>query len=195
MSICQLTKRNKPRYYREMTDTQQKGQFSHMSAPARMWVLLIIGILIGWGGYYLWVNRDIESGRHGNRPKTEEVLTDEMKETETPTMPEGISATVGEQPEGMHVFLNAVSTDRTIWVAVRELHNGGLWNILGASRLDAGVYDGVWVELLRNTFGGQTYAIVIYEDDGDKVFDHTKDIMLPGTNGDGIVATFGVIRI
>ena len=160
-----------------------------------MWILLIIGILIGWGGYYVWVNRDIENGKGNHTPKQEDMVTNETPDTEIPHMPAGVSATVGEQPEGMHVFVNAVSTDRTVWVAIREMKNGGLWNILGAARLDAGVYDGVWVELMRNTFGGQTYALVIYEDDGDKVFDHTKDTMLPGTTGDGIVATFHVIQI
>jgi len=107
-----------------------------------MWMLLIIGILIGWGGYYVWANRDIENGKGNHTPKQEDMVTNETPDTEIPHMPAGVSATVGEQPEGMHVFVNAVSTDRTVWVAIREMKDGGLWNILGAARLDAGVYDG-----------------------------------------------------
>ena len=178
-----------------MEQTKQ-SQINKVSPATRMWAIAIIGIIVGWGGYYLWDNRDVVRGE-GKTPIVEgdEKNTTENNIPETPTMPEGISVTIGEQPEGMHVFANTVTNDRTIWIAVREDNKGALGNILGAALLHAGVYDGVWVELLRNTFGGQTYHIVIYEDDGDKVFDYTKDVMLPGTNGDGIVATFGAIRI
>ncbi|NTV44147.1 MAG: hypothetical protein HGA67_00420 [Candidatus Yonathbacteria bacterium] len=169
---------------------------SKVSPTARMFAVGIIGIIIGWGGYYLWDNRDIAKGNNDTPTAEEnsENASDSIT-SEKPSMPEEISAVVGEQPEGMHVSVSSVTTDRTIWVAVREDTDGALGNILGAALVFPGTYEGVWIDLMRNTFAGQKYHVVIYVDDGDKVFDYTKDVMLPGLNGDGIIGTFDAIRI
>jgi hypothetical protein len=106
-----------------------------------------------------------------------------------------VSATVGEQPEGLHVFLNSVSTDRTVWIAVQEDNDGELGNILGAALVGEGSHDGLWVELLRNTEAGYIYYITAYAENGDGVFDHETDTLLPGPNGDNVIASFTAVRI
>jgi zinc transporter ZupT len=173
------------------------------SPTARMWTVFIIGILIGFGGYYLWDNRSANDngGKHlgGN---TEEQLEGEegADDTATSTKPSindilAVSATVGEQPEGLHVFLNSVSTDRTVWIAVQEDNDGELGNILGAALVGEGSHDGLWVELLRNTEAGYIYYITAYAENGDGVFDHETDTLLPGPNGDNVIASFTAVRI
>jgi zinc transporter ZupT len=180
-------------------DTEARGA----SMTARMWTVFIIGIIIGFGGYYLWDNRSTndDGGKHlgGN---TEEQLGGEegADDTATSTKPSindilAVSATVGEQPEGLHVFLNSVSTDRTVWIAVQEDNDGELGNILGAALVSEGSHDGLWVELLRNTEAGHIYYITAYAENGDGVFDHETDALLPGPNSDNVIGSFAAIRI
>lgn len=98
---------------------------------------------------------------------------------------------VNNQLAGDLVTVASVETDTMSWVVVREDSNGILGNILGASRIDSGDSNNIVVPLLRPTVAGQTYKIVLFEDNGDRVFDHKID--LPMTSGGVLItSTFSV---
>jgi hypothetical protein len=61
------------------------------------------------------------------------------------------------------------------WVAVQDA-NGA---VLGAGRFAAGATSGI-VELLRPTVPGETYTVVIYADNGNRVFDLYTDELVEG---------------
>ncbi len=96
------------------------------------------------------------------------------------------SITVEDQAPGAVVALGAVTFPVDAgWVVVHEVNaDGSLGNPLGAARY--GKTDGLvpnTVELLRATTIDKTYNVVIYNDNGDKVFDKTDDV--PVTTGGG----------
>ena len=94
---------------------------------------------------------------------------------------------VADQSAGGVVYISNLTFPKESWIAVREDNNGAMGNILGARRYPIGEHTGA-IELLRNTEPGQTYYAVIYIDDGDKKFDHKKDISLVDSDGN-ITAT------
>jgi hypothetical protein len=75
------------------------------------------------------------------------------------------------------------------WVAVRDIVNGKLGNILGAQYMTAGTYPTVTVNLLRALTAGKTYEVVIYRDNGDRVFGKNSDYVVV-QNGQPISTTF-----
>lgn len=82
---------------------------------------------------------------------------------------------VNDQGAGSVATVASVETDVPAWVTVREDMNGVVGNILGASRVDAGSSNNIVINLLRPTEAGKTYRVVLFMDDGDRMFDHTKD--------------------
>lgn len=91
----------------------------------------------------------------------------------------GESVSVSDQPAGETVLVDAISITSPSWVVVRE--EG--W-ILGARRVDESGSE-ISVPLLRATEAGGSYEVVIYIDDGDRQFDHLKDMLV-----EGVVAPF-----
>lgn len=94
----------------------------------------------------------------------------------------GSAVTVKDQPAGSYVMVASVTLPQMGWVAVRDAEG----RTLGAGRFDAGTYSAVQVPLLRNTVSGERYQVLLYIDDGDKVFDLRKDTLV--MNSDGSVA-------
>lgn len=92
------------------------------------------------------------------------------------------SVTVVDQPAGGVVKITSVTLAQLGWVAVRD-SNG---RVLGAGRFEAGTSKNVVVELLRNTVARQKYQVLLYVDDGDKLFDLHKDSLV--MNADASVA-------
>ena len=74
------------------------------------------------------------------------------------------------------------------WIAVRD-SNG---RTLGAGRLEAGTYANVEVPLLRATRAGERYQVLIYVDDGDRIFDLHEDILVTRPDGSVAGTTFSV---
>ena len=101
----------------------------------------------------------------------------------------GYSFSVADQSAGGVVYVSQLVFTEESWIAVREDNNGELGNVLGAHRYSAGKHNGS-IELLRNTEPGKTYYVVIYVDDGDKKFDHKKDVLLVDNLGDVTAAIF-----
>lgn len=94
----------------------------------------------------------------------------------------GDAVSVGDQPAGSFVVVGSATVPQMGWVAVRDSSG----RVLGAARVEAGTHQAVQVELLRNTVAGEMYQVLVYVDDGDKVFDLHKDTLV--MNADGAVS-------
>lgn len=83
-----------------------------------------------------------------------------------------VSVAVNEQAAGDSVAIARMQLDAVSWVAVRDERS-----ILGAARFEAAATSGS-VPLLRATVSGAEYRVVVYRDNGDRVFDHTVDALV-----------------
>lgn len=89
--------------------------------------------------------------------------------------PSVAAITVSDQKPGITALVSLVSTDAPAWLALRENANGLVGNILGAKRIDVGTNGNVEIPLLRATQAGKSYFVVLFKDNGDKVFDFKTD--------------------
>ena len=82
---------------------------------------------------------------------------------------------VHNQAAGNHVNVDLVNIPTPgVWVVITEIRGGDLGNILGAARV-LGPETNLSVDLQRETIPGQTYAVVLYREDGDGVFNYQAD--------------------
>lgn len=88
----------------------------------------------------------------------------------------GNAVAVGDQAPGATVAVSFVTLVESGWVVVHEERDGAPATILGARRFDAGSNQSGTVELLRPTEEGRVYFAMLHADDGDRQFDHTKDL-------------------
>ena len=96
---------------------------------------------------------------------------------------EGGSISVSDQAAGKVVMIgDTVYPTTEGWIAVRDyLENGELGYVLGAARFS--VEQQLLpkeVVLLRATTAGETYAVVFYNDNGDRKFSLSDDTMIEG---------------
>lgn len=116
-------------------------------------------------------------GPHGGPVLTQ---TGNTPKTSADTLPEGNaqsgSVSVADQEAGNSVLVDSVTVAPPgVWVAVREVTDNSLGNILGAAHV-RGPVSATIVDLLRPTLPGRTYAVTLYrDDDGDDKFDMSKD--------------------
>ncbi len=97
---------------------------------------------------------------------------------------------IENQHAGPGVLLKEVGLADGGWVVVHEGDGGAPGKILGARRLDAGKYEAISVELLRETLPGGTYYAMLHGDDGDKEFDFNKDFPIRNDLGEVIMSDF-----
>ncbi len=95
---------------------------------------------------------------------------------------DGDAVVVLDQFAGSVVKIASVTLPQLGWVAVRDSKG---W-VLGAGRFVAGTSENVEVILLRGTVAGESYQVLLYNDDGDKEFDLHKDSLV--MNADASVA-------
>ena len=83
---------------------------------------------------------------------------------------------VSNQPAGMTVVVDTETVPPPgVWVAVRDVNTDGtLGNILGAARAHGPVAN-FSIPLLRATVPGTQYAVILYRENGDGVFDPPED--------------------
>ena len=80
---------------------------------------------------------------------------------------------MSDQAAGSAVIVDSVTVPPPgVWVAVRETGGDTLGNVLGAMRV-GGPRMNVSVPLLRATEPGHTYAVQLYRDDNNGLFDPT----------------------
>lgn len=103
--------------------------------------------------------------------------------------PEGV-LTVATQSAGVQVVATNVTLPEDGWLVVHEVTDAHVGNALGAARRDAGFYDTVSIELLRNTLPQTEYAVVVYADNGNKIFEIKSDLPVINSMGNPLIATF-----
>lgn len=161
-------------------------------------VAFIAGLLIG--GLLVWVftgtpeteapvmDTDTDTERVTETDDTDDIFTngtvDDEAATTTddevvaPPAPTGDgSVSMDDQPAGATVVLDAVVYPGAEgWIAVHESTGGTLGNALGAARFNtAAGLTPTSVALLRATTPGQTYSVVFYAENGDRIFDLRTD--------------------
>lgn len=97
----------------------------------------------------------------------------------------GETVTVEDQAAGKSVEISDMTITRKSWVAVKDTEG----TILGAGLFPAGATTGE-IPLLRATKAGQRYEVLIYVDDGDKVFNLHKDMVVTAADGSPVSAAF-----
>lgn len=132
--------------------------------------------------------------------KSESARQGYVSTTTPPSVSQGIPAahadtsgslSVSNQPAGASVLVESVTVPPPgVWVAVREVTNGQLGNILGAARAK-GPRSNIRVPLLRNTEPSHAYAVELYRDDGDGAFNtNTDSVYVDFSSGESVVAYF-----
>jgi hypothetical protein len=146
-------------------------------------IVFVIGIAIGFGGAWSLLQD----------PVNEAVKDEEKSDTISDIALSGDNALlVRNQKAGVNVNVELVTLENAGWVVIHESDNGVLGNALGAQLFNAGPSKGV-VELLRGTEAGNTYFATIRQDDGDRAFDLTKDLLLSDGKGNPVQVRFKAI--
>ena len=151
-------------------------------------VAFVVGLLVGAGAVWIWsVNtKNVEAPEKEDTTSSEETATaTSQKEDETstkstaessiPVSASSVDLVVNSQLSGNHVNVVSVTFPAMGgWVVIHEIKEGELGNALGAQFFGEGSWSGT-VSLLRNTVVGNTYAAVLYGDNGDKQFTLESD--------------------
>ncbi|MFN3188620.1 MAG: hypothetical protein ACK42D_03735 [Candidatus Paceibacteria bacterium] len=157
-------------------------------------VSFVVGLLIG--GILVWAftgGENIDAPTTQDQPNAEAPANnevdeelDEERETETAPvtndLPRGDgSVTVEDQPASTRVAMVSASYPISEgWIGVRDYNNGNLGGILGVVRFSES--QGLVpkdIILQRPTRAGNTYAVVIFTENGDRVFNSATDVQLP----------------
>ncbi len=142
-------------------------------------VAFVVGLLVGAGAVWIWaVNTEkAEAPSNESEVSTNNAATTTSKTpTTTPAVTDiSVSASavdleVNNQLSGNHVNITSVTfPSMGGWIVIHEVVEGELGNALGAQHFSEGSWSGT-VSLLRNTVVGNTYAAVLYGDNGDRQF-------------------------
>ncbi len=97
---------------------------------------------------------------------------------------------VSDQKAGKSIDVAYAKADFPFWLVVHMEKDGKIWNALGARRKEAGEYTGVVVPLLAGTKAGNRYWLVLYKDNGDKMFDLKTDFPVKNKDGKFIMVDF-----
>ena len=170
-----------------------------MSSNQKMLVSFVLGLVIGGGGAWLWLERDLDGALTADPEQstttasgTEIALSNTGVGMVIDSMPASGPAniTADDQPAGILVTVKSFTLPEVGWVVIHEERNGVLSNFIpGARRFDAGAGSGV-VELVRGTVAGESYYAVLHGDDGDRQFDYQKDLPLVDQDGNMLAAKF-----
>ncbi|MCX6787817.1 MAG: hypothetical protein NT108_01475 [Candidatus Kaiserbacteria bacterium] len=107
------------------------------------------------------------------------------------TTQESSAISVTKQSAGDTVTVESVTVPPPgVWVAVREITGGDLGNVLGAVHI-SGPLSTINVPLLRATAPDRTYAVELYRDDNNGVFDAAvNSVYIDFDTGARVVAYF-----
>lgn len=119
--------------------------------------------------------------------------TTETPTTETPdTGSVAASANrvvVADQFPGNIVYLSSVQLAQPGWVVIHKDNAGTPGAIIGYAWFEKGINPGK-ITLTEKTVEGGVYYAMVHTDDGDKVFDASKDLPLKDAKGDIIMKMF-----
>lgn len=97
---------------------------------------------------------------------------------------------VSAQDAGATVLLDSLTLPLNGWAVVHEEQAGYIGNALGAVRKDVGTYNDVRVSLLRSTEPATRYWVVLYSDNGDRLFNLRDDFPIRDANSDPVLNAF-----
>ena len=93
---------------------------------------------------------------------------------------------VDDQFPGSVVFLSSVTLPKGGFVVIHTNDNGKPGKIIGSKYFEAGTNTGD-INLTELSQEGKYYWIALYEDDGDKIFNPTKDLPIKDASGNQII--------
>jgi hypothetical protein len=136
-------------------------------------VLIIIGIMVF-------------GGRSTNEPGTNGTST----ATSTGTTGNEVNRIVmSDQYPGNVVYLSSVQLERGGWVVIHKDNRGQPGDVIGSTYFNPGINPGR-VNLTQSTTEGGIYYAVLHTDDGDKVFNASRDAALKDARGNIIMKLF-----
>ncbi len=150
---------------------------------------LVIGFIVG----FLVTGDEGKEAKYFEDEKTPQAISDDtvlIPNQENRTLSKDIVLRAEDQKAGVAVTVAEVNVPSVSWIAIREDKNGELSWILGARKLASGVHKDVYVPLQRSTTAGMLYHVVVYEDDGDNIFDYKADNLVSLENGKFLTEDF-----
>lgn len=167
------------------------------NAYAPVVIGVVVGLVVGFAVGWYWTEskyastQDVETQQEQNEQNQQTESEDQTEDESSMNVQASNEAiAVSEQDAGSSVVVDEVTLSETGWVAIREMKNDVMGNVLGAKRIqNPGTISRVSVELLRPTVAGETYAVVIYRDDGNANFDLNFDSLVV-RGDDPVSATF-----
>ena len=158
-----------------------------MNNTVKIVIALIVGLI---GGYLVGANRALaptDSFDMVGADQEEEMMGGTSAGSLAPGAKNAVA--VFDQSPGSKVIVSKVVFENRSWLAIHEDAVSAPGKILGAQRFPAGEWQGE-VELVWPTFGGGKYYAMIHADDGDNVFDYTKDLPLKDAKGQMVMIGF-----
>lgn len=158
--------------------------------------LFIGGLITGIVLMYAW---GYITEPDGSQYALDDITTHTETGSSTPDTTEGDASLPTSAAEGISISTQLAGGTVTVqsvdlladgWIVVHEMRDGVVANALGAIRRDAGSYTDIAVPLLRATMPGATYLVVLYADNGDRVFDLQTDTPLTGASGAPLMVSF-----
>ena len=161
-------------------------------------ISFLIGLLVGFGIFYLWNNNYNTSKDKKLNTENEVASRKDAKNVdinEASFQKSANSITVNDQLAGLRVDIGEFTLAKNGWIVIYEDNNGKPGNILGAHRYNAGTYEKGEVNLLRNTEEGSVYYAMIHSDNGDKKFDYKDDTPVLNSSRVPVMSAFNAIRV
>lgn len=154
----------------------------NLSTPAKKIAIVGIVILAVVGGVRYW----------GTDTSVKQKQPISPGDTSSLKMVVGRNAiNINEQRVGTWATVSFVLVEKKGYVIVRELENGRPGDIIGISALiSAGESSRIVVALSKALEDSGTYAAILYEDDGNEVFDSVSDMPVTSDDGSEIMMEF-----
>ncbi len=117
------------------------------------------------------------------------VPSDDVATTE-PVSTESNRVVLSDQFPGNVVYVSSVTLTNPGWVEIHKDNAGVPGAIIGSLYMDKGINPGGKITLTSPTVEGGIYYAMLHSDDGDKIFDASKDLPLKDSKGDIIMRLF-----
>ena len=164
--------------------TEQKNEVQEnniwLTGAGVVVVGLIIGFLAGWfwqqNNSRIRIVDDAPEFLATSTPRSAGLPETVYQKIDTPAF-----VAVDDQRAGSLVFIKHTESAKPTWIAVREIIDGKIGNILGAEMV-VGNTDDVPVSLLRATKAGEKYAVFLYQENGDGEFGFKTDYLIVNGN-------------
>jgi len=163
-------------------DTQKK----------KVMITAIVSFIVGFGISWILFSVPVNAPTNTDSSVSDtEASSTEVTNASSTQSVDGIgSISVVDQVASKTVSIKSVILAHPGWIVIREDRDGQPGNILGAQWLPEGTFDDQFVELLRGMKSQNTYYAVLYNDDGNKLFDYKIDSPLTDNTGNVIMQKF-----